>query len=409
MIHLLANTAELQFAFRRLSKKFDKIEIISAWLGNPKKGIPYAYLDGMKKIDVYAGISFNQTHPDGIKHFNNLDQCKKLCLIDEPFTFHMKLYHFHNDYESALIMGSSNFTLSGFTDNAESNVSLEGKTNQLLIKKYLADIKNIIEKYNHVKKIDEDWISAYTKKYDHRRTKLAEAKINDDVSRENNIQDNLVWLRNGTWVDYMYEFKKVLEIKREKLGEYVINHSDLLNIYQSELKLPWRPKLFDDENKRAMLLGSSSKIKKRDYGWLGHVGASGAFAGLLLNGSLESKTIICNSINALNKLKSPIEYKEFQKQLNRLNSTGPSIKVWGRVLAILKPELFYTISSDDVRRSLSILLSKPISFFEKNEGYEYVLSVIHNSPWYNSLEPKDEIEKLIWQNRCAFLDVIFKE
>ena len=46
--------------------------------------------------------------------------------------------------------------------------------------------------------------------------------------------------------------------------------------------------------------------------------------------------------------------------------------------------------------------------FEKNEGYEYVLSFIHNSPWYNSPEPKDKIEELIWQKRCAFLDVIFR-
>jgi HKD family nuclease len=406
---LLSNTTELQYEFQRLSKKFENIEIVTAWIGNPAKEIPFKYLETFIKVDVYAGISFCQTHPDGIKYILKLPKRKRtLVLIEEPFTFHMKVYHFYNANESALIMGSSNFTLSGFTDNAESNIVLEGKEKQGLISNYLSEIKSKISTYNQIKKIEGKWLEDYTRRFYARRKKLNDIKASDDSIREDIIQNGLVWLRNGTWEDYMDELKKPIAQSGENLAEFVNNHSNLLTLYNNALRFPWAPKMFEDENKRAMLWGTKSKIKKRDYGWLGYVGVSGGFKSLLLNGSSKSKSSICNSINSIAKQAFPIDAIELTKQLKRLEETGPTIKVWGRALAITQPELFYTISSDDVRRTLAKLLAKPISFFSTIEGYVYVLNIIHNSPWFNSPEPKDKIEKLVWQNRCAFLDVIFR-
>lgn len=407
MIHLLSNTVDLQTAFRRLAKKFDHIEIISAWLGNPKKGIPYAYLAGMKKIDVYAGISFDQTHPKGIEYIMKLKQCN-LVLIEEPFTFHMKVYHFYNANESALIMGSSNFTLSGFTDNAESNIVLEGKTNRVIINTYLNEIKSQLSSFNKVNLKDEEWLRKYNQKYEARQRNLRESKVLDDSRRDEEIQNDLVWLRNGSWEDYMKEFNLALKDKSDNNTDFIVRHAALLNEYQTTLKLPWKASLFDDSNKRAMLLGTRSKVKNRDYGWLGHVGASGGYRKLLKESSIEKITTICSSINSISKLSNNFKQIEIQKHLETLEATGSSIKVWGRALAIIHPDKFFTISSEPVRQSLSILLKKPKSHFTQVEGYIYLLKIIYQSPWFNSPEPKDKIEKLVWQNRCAFLDVIFR-
>lgn len=404
MIKLLSKTFELQDEFLRLSTKFDKLEIISAWLGNPAKEIPYSYLSLFNRVDVFAGISFCQTHPNGIKYILN-SKNYHLQLIDEPFTFHMKVYHFYNESESALIMGSSNFTLSGFTDNAESNIVLEGNKNQVSIKDYLNEIKKQIAAFNKVT-ISEDWLKEYTKKFNDRKRKLEEIRINDDVVREDLIQNSVVWLRNGNWNTYMDEFKKAIEERGEDLSYFVKYHTALLDLYKYTLTVHWTAELFENEEKRAMLFGTKNKI--RDYGWLGHVGASGKYMELIKSGSKEKKKMICDSMNAINKLSPKLNMDKLFTLLNQLEATGPSIKVWGRVLAITQPNLFCTISSDAVRHSLSVLLSEPKVRFTQAEGYVYLIKVIQQSPWYNSPEPKDKIEKLIWQNRCAFLDVIFR-
>ena len=44
-----------------------------------------------------------------------------------------------------------------------------------------------------------------------------------------------------------------------------------------------------------------------------------------------------------------------------------------------------------------------------DDYWEKVVQRIINSNWWNSPEPKDELERRIWRCRAAFLDVKFYE
>ena len=94
-------------------------------------------------------------------------------------------------------------------------------------------------------------------------------------------------------------------------------------------------------------------------------------------------------------------------QLNNLVELGPSMKVWGRLLAIVKPELYCTISAPRVRKAIGKTLGRSESYFQDVDGYLMLLSLIHSSPWYKSKAPEKRNELEIWKRRAAFLDVIF--
>ena len=83
------------------------------------------------------------------------------------------------------------------------------------------------------------------------------------------------------------------------------------------------------------------------------------------------------------------------------------MKVWGRLIAIVRPDLFCTISAPQVRKNIANTLGKSEKYFEEVDGYLMLIQLIHSSPWFNSKAPvkKNEIE--IWKRREAFLDVVF--
>ena len=93
--------------------------------------------------------------------------------------------------------------------------------------------------------------------------------------------------------------------------------------------------------------------------------------------------------------------------LGRLVRLGPSMKVWGRVLCLVRPDVFCTVSSDAVRTSLAETLGTTKKSFESPDGYVSLVRMLHSSPWFDSRRPKDRKERAVWERRVALLDAIF--
>lgn len=396
-IKLLSNSEALQTEFHRCSEEYTHLEMYVAWVGNPKNIIPYDYLDNLESVKVFVGIAFDQTSPEGIEYL--LDNKCKVIIVNAKEIYHPKLYFFSSKSKSSLLIGSSNFTYSGFSENVEGNVLIEGKEHKQLIEKYLAEIRKSI-KMHDLFIPDEKWLIGYKIRYQNRQKNFKKAKVKDEAIREDNLAASSSWLANAGWDIYIKHFRKGMSSSEERFKEGLERKLELFDEYDETLPVPWKPSLFSTIENRRRLLGSSG------YGWLGHVGASGKFRQLLANGSEEEKRSICNSVNKIAELKMPLDYKVLKRELNNLTNLGPSVKVWGRFLAITRPDLYCTISSNDVRGSLSILLEKPSSYFETVDGYIDLLKLIHQSPWYNSLKPANKVEIDTWKRRVAFLDVV---
>ena len=124
---ILESSAQFVAEFQRCSKTYHSLDIAVAWCGDPKNRLPYQLLAHFgSRISAVVGVSFHQTHPNGIKWF--LDHNAAIRIFKpEGQTFHPKIYLFPNENEYALFVGSSNLTFSGFCANHETNCLIEEK------------------------------------------------------------------------------------------------------------------------------------------------------------------------------------------------------------------------------------------------------------------------------------------
>ena len=166
--------------------------------------------------------------------------------------------------------------------------------------------------------------------------------------------------------------------------------------------MPWKVSHFSHIEKRRVIGGFG-----KDLGWLGNVGASGMFRQLLAGDDRKQLRSIVRALNAASELNPPISWKELEGILDDLVAKGFTMKIWGRLLCLSRPDLYCTVSSNSVRSSLSDTLNLPQVAFEKSKGYTELIRLAHHSPWFNSPSPADPDERAIWDRRMAFMDAIF--
>ena len=180
-------------------------------------------------------------------------------------------------------------------------------------------------------------------------------------------------------------------------------HHEILDLSAQLLEPPWTRRHFSNDENRRLIGGYGS------YGWFGHVGAAGEFRRMLKNGTVNEQRTIARNMNAIASFQTPIPYDQLAQHLRELVRLGLTMKVWSRLLCIVRPGIYCTVASPSVRTNLSAALRIPKNSFETVDGYVTLLRWIHASPWYNATEPPDEIEVSIWRRRAAFLDAIFYE
>lgn len=379
----------------RCCNQYAILQMACAWCGDPAHILPYSYLTSNDKfiVEIIMGISFNHTHPDAIQFF--IENGINVKIFNPAVNlFHPKFYLFINKSKFALFVGSSNFTYSGFYANTEINILIEGGLSQ-----EFSQIKNIFKKWKGDKYSfipDEKWLKKYRKAYEKQRNSERQNRIKTPPAIEESISISN-WLTQANWKLYYQKVKKGLaEKERDEFG-----YSAVLDAAKDNLILPWNETIFDDiENRR--IIGGMGK-----YGWLGHVAASGTFRQFMANGSLAKKRRAVTAINNICSLETPVNINVLSQQLEVLEKIGPTIKVWSRILTILRPDIYCTVASPSVRENLSKTLKLPKSHFETIEGYIKLIKLIHACPWYNSSKPAIKQEIKIWERRAAFMDAIF--
>lgn len=90
-------------------------------------------------------------------------------------------------------------------------------------------------------------------------------------------------------------------------------------------------------------------------------------------------------------------------------STGekPNLAVATRLLAMKRPDQFVVVTSsrlDDLCQGLDIAKFKLNDF----EAYwSDVIGTVRTMPWYNSEQPEDEKELVLWHHRVILMDLLF--
>lgn len=384
--------------FNRCCGQYNDLHVAVAWCGNPNQILPYHLVESFDgQITATVGIAFNHTHPDAIKWFQDIGADLRIYRNDSDL-FHPKIFFFKSKQYYALFIGSSNLTYSGFYANCECNCLIEG-TITTKDNKDILDLEKLLATWRNPQlsfKPTAKWLAGYRRRYKTTAQKQRKQKMRTPPQAEEDIPATS-WLRLADWTVYYQKVLLGLK-KRNNKGQ---GYYDVLNAASQQLSIPWVTDYFDDIEKRRIIGGIG------EYGWLGHVSASGQFRRLLANGTLRQKTTIANAINDIAQLNNPIPWHQLKLNLDSLISLGPTMKVWGRLLCIVRPDLYCTVAAISVRQNLSKTLSVPQNRFNSSEGYIKLIKLIHSSPWFNSTKPENEIPATIWERRAAFLDAIF--
>ena len=198
MIRVITKSIALQKEFEDCCKYYDNLRISVAWCGDPKYQIPYKLLSRFSgNLSICVGISFNQTHPDGIKYFMEAGYDVRIYSSNTPL-FHPKIYRFTKGDEYAVFVGSSNFTHGGFVCNREANVLMKGKFVDEPLGQCIqcgAEHRGIADLFHEQDswfddsfQPTDDWLSEYRKEYLNNQN--PELEFHDDhASSETSIEE----------------------------------------------------------------------------------------------------------------------------------------------------------------------------------------------------------------------------
>ena len=395
---LLGTPQALASEFARCRRDYTSLHIAVAWCGDPQQVLPYKHLEDFKGTIVSTvGISFNHTHPDAIEWLLRMGTSTRIFRRDCNL-FHPKVYLFADGDRYALFAGSSNLTYGGFYTNLEVNVLIEGIFSAQDAED-IRGLRKILERWRSDDlsfKPDDDWLKSYRK--DYKRDILRQRKygINTVALHEEERIGRASWLQTADWKLY---YEKVLE-GLERYNRDLQSFHDVLDAAAQRLTLPWKRSYFRNPEAR-QIIGGSGK-----YGPLGHVAASGKFGHLLKSGEERWDTIV-TAVSHIANLNPPLKWKELESRLCKLVELGNTMKVWGRVLCLVRPDLYCSVSSESFRRELAKTLLVPKTLFEDPKGYIQLIKLLHSSPWFNSPRPQDQGEAAVWARRVAFMDGVF--
>ena len=406
-IGIILDSDDLTNTFIRLCKSYKSLSIAVAWCGDPVEGFPYSYLKYVKgRIKAAVGVDFNHSHPLGLEKL--IEICAEVRIASNPEgTFHPKLYIFESRSTVAILLGSANLTKSAFSRNDESMLLVEGSRNQLSVQ-----LNHARRAFDHwfagqsSTSLTNEWLRRYRSAYN-RTQRALKAKVKDSNPSGQEAQStNLTtFLGRATWRDY---YQRVQE-NRKQDAQYNRSGIDcwapVLMKRSTLLPSKWSSDSFSDLELRAFLSGSG----KRGFGGFGHVGSSGRFLGLLANGSKQQKTVMANAFNYIRSMQYPQGEAVLLLELRKLCALGPTMKVWGRILLLLRPELFITVSYPNLRKNLARELGVTRESFSEPSGYLKAIRRIHGGDWYNSDRPKNKLEALVWYSRAAYVDAVLRD
>jgi PLD-like domain len=395
---VLMTSQALLAEFRRCCEEYPSVHVSVAWCSDPRNAPVFKLLEGFgERLTATVGVAFCHTHPDAIQWLRD-EGADVRVFRGEDILFHPKVYLFTGGEQYAAFIGSSNLTRGGFHENAEVNTLIEGKFQPNKAKDIL-ELQRALDQWHSAGQSfppTDAWLDDYRRQYERAATSAASVKVRTPPIREE-AAPVVGWFGTADWPAY---YHRILEGLRQN-GRTAQEYHEVLDAARDELSVPWAVGYFASPMKRKIMGGI------KEYGWLGHVGAAGTLRGLLANGPPQSKQAIVTAINRSAGLEHPVDWDVLKAELDRLIHLNFTMKVWGRFLCLVRPDLYCTVASDSVRANLSKTLGVSQTAFINPAGYIRLLQLAHASPWFLSGRPSDPAEAAVWDRRMAFMDPIF--
>lgn len=276
----ITESSKMAKIFDGLCDKYSHIEIAGAWAGNPDDtAAAKALKKNEKKITkMVVGLHFYQTSPAFINRYKDNDKVR--FMVDTKGVFHPKVYLFYNTKKDwTAIIGSSNFTYGGFTNNTEANVLIECKDTD---EAFFAKMESFITReWGKAKQLTTVELKEYEKCHKYQKPNL---KSLSHLRNPNHLFDTTE-MDLMTWDSY---------VSKVQHTDSFANRIALLDVAQQIFAAHKSFHDIDSITKKSLagfqttMPGVSSEI---DWRWFGSMKGAGAYKHAINSSDIISKAI----------------------------------------------------------------------------------------------------------------------
>lgn len=386
---------ELSEVFTQLCNRYRHYKWAVAWAGDVH-GFDHANL--LKRFEqkinkIVVGLHFYQTAPSFIEQYISNKAVRFLYQTDG--TFHSKIYLFYDsEKEWSALVGSSNFTNSGFHNNEEANILLTQNDGVGVF----SQISTYIDKlWDEGKYFSTEELKAYKDSCKYQKRNLKSLSSLNNHSKP--YMTSSIDVKN--WGDYVAEVISQDSHNTHERVRLLSKARELFKTYKQFDQMPL--------NVRKCLAGFESTMndydgESIDWKFFGSMQGAGTYKHAIIE-----KIKIGRALDTI-PLTGSISKVQFDAYCKAFDNWSNPLACATRLLAIKRPDWFVCIDSKN-RRELSLMMKVPQSRLTLQNYWEEVVMRVQNSIWYNDDSRKEEgIETDIWNYRVAMLDCLcYKE
>ncbi|WP_426057303.1 hypothetical protein [Janthinobacterium sp. PSPC2-1] len=393
---LISTSNELKKQLKRLIEKYPYIAIATAWASADTDVFRALVSHEGKIVKAVIGTHFYQTHPDVLDQFVG---SRKVKFILQPGgVFHPKVYLFWSSEAWEVVIGSPNLTVGALTKNSELSVLIGSKDGQTDLKDEIAGV--IAGYWNDAKTVlraeAENYRSLWKLKA--RDLKKVADIFGDQEATKPATQSKIMPME---WKEYLAELKKDkshgfkdrLDLIAE-IREYFQNHEHF-----NDMDL--------DVRKGIAGLPSTNRVIK-NWAWFGSMKGAGTFAGLI-NASNKAFSLALDEIPLVGEIRREHYDRFIVQYLKAYESGRDGLGTATRLLAMKRPDVFLCVDAQNLKRLAQDVGIVRADKLDYERYWEEVVERLRQSPWWQSPEPSNALEREAWNARAAMLDAIFYE
>lgn len=393
---LISTTAELNKQLKRLIAQYPKISIATAWASADTDVFRELIRHEDRIVEAVIGTHFYQTHPDILDQFVGSRNVK--FILQPDGVFHPKVYLFWSSKAWEVIIGSPNLTAGALTKNSELSVLITSEDEQHTLKQEISDV--ISRYWNEAETVLLSEAESYRKlwKLKTRDLKKVADIFGDKTANKSITQSKVIPLE---WKDYLAKIKKDKHLGfKERLSLI----KEIRQYFQTHIH-------FNDMDLdiRKGIAGLPSKSKAiKNWAWFGSMKGAGTFAGLINSGN-EAYSLALDEIPLVGEIRRD-HYDRFIVQYLKAYENGrDGLATATRLLAMKRPDVFLCVDAQNLEKLAEDVGIKYPKQLDYVRYWEEVVERLMESPWWQSPEPSDPLEREAWHARAAMLDAIFYE
>lgn len=381
---------------RALVSWADSLHLAYAWASTGHgKGEHWLALDLSKLRQALLGLHFNQTEPRALEVLSKEAPDALKVIADPQGVFHPKVIVGTKGRVARAIVGSSNFTLGGFTSNSELNVALQGRVDAPPV----ADLLSFIDEHwsgPHAARLTPEWLAHYTEDYKKR------PRPNPVHPLGGATAGPATWADLDVSWDRYFAYIAAQERRALATGVQIRVFDAAGGSFLEEMEFCQRSfreqarfaDLEDGVRQHVAGFGESN-------GSFGRMGGAGNFKKLVnaTPGKLGA------GLDRL-PLDGPVSAKlALQVTSALLEVHGVGLGVASRLMAIKRPDVFMPLNNANKKQVAALYGKSPSTA----ASYVEMLESLWAMPWWNAPEPKNALEARVWRGRVALLDAVVYE